>query len=283
MNGTPKLWIIKQFLYAVIVLFVLAFSGCGQEEHEPYVSCLNFGRENVRRNIKLRARVSVGRPPLNNVSSETVRLFKLSPYEQVAGVVQYAGNQIIFVPSAPLTDSTRYHLEITEEITDKSGKQMRRFDGYFTTGNAFQVYYCDLLYDYDSSAEKVYSIAIYFTESANPDNLIWGVGYISLYDSAFSVSFSVSYYDQIACAVLHFSPYLEINRTYRLEIGPHIYSMDGVMLDGDRDGEWQDQDPFILVFKYGRDYFGEFGIAESTNFASPYLEPDFGCIFYQLD
>lgn len=283
MRQNSKKCTTKRFLCPIILL-IFSICGCGQDEHEPYVTCLNFGQENVRRNIKIRAQVFVGRPPLNNVSSETVKLFKLPQYEQVAGVVQYGGgNQIVFIPSRPLDDSTRYRFEITDGITDKSGKSMRSFYVDFMTGKAFQIYYCDLLYDYDSFAERVYSIALYFTESVNQSNLISGIGYISVSGGAFPLGFSISYYDQIACAILHFSPYLEMGETYRLEVGPYIYSLDGTMFDGDRDGEWQDLETFVIIFKYGKDSFGEFGIAESTTIAAPYTESSFGCIFYALD
>jgi len=272
----------------ILVLFVgatLLFPGCGPEEHNPVARCTNFGVTNVRRNLRLHISVDVGRPPLEGVDNSTVRLLKL-PYETlVEGTAYYAGDRIIFAPSNPLEELTSYRLEITDGITDVSGKPLQPFKQDFTTGELLQVYYVDLLRSTDESTGEIYSIGIYFSEGVNSTNLYFGDGSITLYDSIGAAQFfTVTYYDDVALAVLNFSFPLQVGNSYRLTVGPYIYSShDGEMIDGDRDNSTADADPFVMVFSYQNDLIYGITVTDSVTYANPYAESVDRCFLVEFD
>ena len=276
---------IRAALFAAAVIISVLGTGCGPEEHAPVARCTNFGVTNVRRNIRLRVSVSVGRPPLDGVDNTTVKLIKL-PYETlVDGTVYYAGDRIIFSPAEPLNESTQYRFEITDGITDQSGKPMDPFKQTFTTGNVLQVYYVELLRNYDETTGEIYSIGIYFSEGVNPANLYFGEGSITVYDSSGAAQFfTVTYYDDVALAVLNFSFPLSVNNSYALTVGPYIYSSrDGDMLDGDRDNSTADMDQFRMVFSYQNDLIYGITVVDSVTYANPYEESVDRCFLWEFD
>lgn len=276
-----------RYILKILLAFLSIFPilGCGPEEHNPYPRCLNFGISNVRRNISLRVSVSVSRQPLEGVGSSTVKLIKLPDDNFVSGTVLYGGERIIFVPDSPLQDSTEYRFEILDGITDASGKPMETLSQEFITGSVLQVYYVDLLRNYDSTLGEVYSIAIYFSEGVNPDNLTFGEGNITIYDDmGVAQFFDLTYYDEVALAVLNFDYPLQMDKRYTLRVGPYIYSSaDGEMLDGDRDGETIDADVFQIEFTYQNSLSEGITVTDSVNFAQPYIEPKSRCFLYEFD
>ncbi len=276
---------IEIFFLIVVMGTALFISGCGPEEHNPVARCTNFGVTNVRRNLNLRVSVDVGRPPLEGVDNSTVKLLKL-PYETpVPGTPYYAGDRIIFMPDQPLEKSTSYKFVITDGITDKSGKPMDPFEQEFTTGEVLQVYYVDLLRNYDESTGEIYSIGIYFSEGVNEANLFFGEGSITVYDTAgVAQFFTITYYDDVALAVLNFSYPLTVGNSYDLRIGPYIYSsLDGSMLDGDRDNSTADADPFEMVFSYQNDLIYGITVTDSVTYANPYAESVERCFLWEFD
>jgi len=289
--GLPKLFPmgkerkIRGTLLILLAGAMMFMHGCGPEEHNPVARCTNFGVTNVRRNLRLHISVDVGRPPLEGVDNSTVRLIKL-PYETpVDGTVYYAGDRIIFAPSNPLEELTTYRLEITDGITDVSGKPLQPFRQEFTTGELLQVYYVDLLRNVDESTGEIYSIGIYFSEGVNSANLYFGDGSITLYDSLGNAQFfTVTYYDDVALAVLNFSFPLQVGNSYRLTVGPYIYSShDGEMIDGDRDNSTADADPFVVVFSYQNDLIYGITVADSVTYANPYAESVDRCFLWEFD
>lgn len=263
---------------------LVACAGCGPESHEPRVHCTNFGTQNVRRNIRLRLSVSVDRPPLRGVSTETVKLFALPENEPVPGEVIYGGERILFSPAEPLADSSHYRIEVLDGIEDASGKKLAPWEAEFWTGKTLQVYWVDLLRSYDSQLGEVNSIGIYFSEGVNESMLIWSEGYITVYDSSgFPHDFAVTYYEDVALAVLSFYTPLVVGEGYTLRVGPYIASLDGEWLDGDRDGYTADFEPFVMSFKYAQDLVYGIVVADSSTNAEPYYEPTERCFLYEFD
>ncbi len=271
---TPKN---THWLFVVAVLLV----GCGPGEHAPKVGCINFGIENVRRNIKLRVSVSVGRPPLNGVSSETVKLRRLPSGTEVPGNVYYSANRILFIPHQPLLDSTEYRFEITEGITDVSNKELSPMYQDFWTGKVLQVCYIDLLRDYDAWSHEVHSIAIFFSEGVHEATL----RYISLTDAlGHPISYDITYYEDIALCVLLFYLPLTTGTYYYLTLADNILSdADMGRLDGDRDGFESDGEPFMLQFSYATDDIYGIIVADSITNAAPYYEPYERCFLYEYE
>ncbi len=274
---------IKNFILFSII--IVLFIGCGPEEHQPVAKCLNFGVSNVRRNLHLILSVSVARPPLEGVDSQTVKLLRLPSETQVPGTIYYSNDRIILIPDNPLNESTQYRFEINEGISDVSGKQMDPIYQEFTTGDIFQVYYVDVLRNYSYSPAEVYSIGIYFSEGANTSHLIFGEGNITVYDeNNMAQFFNVAYYDDVALAVLNFDYPLEMDKLYILRIGPYIYSnLDGEMLDGDRDNQVSDMEAFEMRFKYSDDMGAGIDILDSITFAQPYNESISRCFLWEFD
>ena len=269
-------------LTTILILSLILVLGCGPEEHSPYVNCINIGVENVRRNLHIRVSVNVGRKPLEGVSTETVRLIKTSSGTSIPGEVYYSGERIIFMPGAPLDDNTDYRFEILSGITDASGKEMKPMHQYFTTGDILQVYYVDLLRDYDASAGKVYSIGIYFSEGVDSSNLRFNISVLE--DDWNEQFYDLVYYEDIALAVLVFDYPLELERDYKLTVSSDIISSSDLgWLDGDRDGSETDREPFVLNFRYESDPIEGINVADSTSNAHPYNEPTERCFLEEFD
>jgi len=275
-------YILKLFILSLAIVSTI---GCGPKEHNPYPKCLNFGISNVRRNISLRLSVDVPRQPLDGVGDETVKLIQLPAGNSVSGTVLYGGERIVFIPDNPLEDSTEYRFEVLDGITDASGKLMETISQEFITGSVLQVYYVDLLRNYDSTLDEVYSLAIYFSEGVNPDNLIFGEGNITIYDDmSIAQFFSLTYYDEVALAVLNFSYPLEMDKQYTIRVGPYIYSSaDGEMLDGDRDGATVDCNAFEVRFTYTESLSEGITVGDSLTFAQPYIESNSRCFLWEFD
>ena len=272
----------------VIALFAMSLliSGCGPESHAPRIYCSNFGVENVRRNLKLRVSVKVDRPPLSGVDTSTVKLLVLPTLTPVPGDVYYTGDRIIFVPESPLQDSTHYRFEVKGDIKDAGGVKITPMYQEFWTGSILQVFYVDLLYDYDSYAGRVYSIAVYFSEGVNPLDLYNSYGSLSLTDTNdIPLNFDVRYYDRVALAVLNFSTFpLTVGSKYTLSVGPYIYSSsDGGQLDGDRDGIIYDNEPFTISFRYQSDMLYGITVVDTVTNALPYYEPIERCYLYEFE
>ena len=272
-----KLLVLAAMLLAVVFIII----GCGAEDHSPTVRCLNFGVENVRRNLHIIASVDVGRKPLYGVSSETVKLIILPQEVPVPGDVYYSGDRIAFIPYTKLQDSTEYRFEIDGDIEDASGEKMQSMKQTFWTGNVLQVYYVDLLRSYNSTDGEVNSIGIYFSEGVDSTSLPMNITVLE--DDWTNQFFDVVYYSEVALAVLIFSYPLELNKNYTLSISANLLSAtDTGNLDGDRDGEDVDYDPFILNFRYESDPVEGIIVADSSTNAAEYYEPTERCFLYEF-
>jgi len=271
--------------YIALALLTLLLVGCGPDEHNPTANCINFGTSNVRRNIRLRLSLSVGRPPLENVNSETVQLQRMPDEISVSGIIDYAGERIMFTPDSPLMESTGYRFKIYEGIEDASGKPLSSIFFDFETGSLLQVYYVDLLRNYDENPAEIYSIAVYFSEGVDPEYLAWNDGNITVYDENYVAQFfDVMYYDEVALAVLNFSFPLTTDMTYVLKVGPYIYSsIDGGSIDGDRDGSDFDMTAFEMRFRYSENIAEGVGIADTVVIAQPYEEHPARCFLLEFD
>jgi len=268
--------------FAVAAIFLV---GCGPEDHAPSVKCFNFGIENVRRSLRLRASIDVPRTPLDGVSSETVQLLKLPQGTPVAGEVYYSGERILFTPSLPLADTTQYRFEIKQGITDASGRELQATSQEFWTGKVLQVYWVNLLRTYNTQSNEIDAIGIYFSEAVDSNTLNWGEYNINIYDDIGSAQFfSVTYYREIALAVLIFGSPLTTGKNYTLRLGMNISSgTDGGRLDGDRDGQEVDFDPFIMHFKYETSLSTGLVVSDSLCEAQPYNESINRCFLGEFD
>ncbi len=271
--------------FIAIALLTILLAGCGPDEHNPKAMCINFGTSNVRRNIRLRLSLSVGRPPLENVNSGTVQLLKMPGEVSVSGAVDYGGERIMFMPDSSLMESTEYRFRIYEGIEDASGKPLSPIYFDFETGSLLQVYYVDLLRNYNVEYAEIYSIAIYFSEGVNPEYLAWNDGNITVYDESYVAQFfDVMYYDEVALAVLNFSFPLTTDTTYVLKVGPYIYSsIDGGSIDGDRDGSDFDMTAFEMRFRYSESIIEGLEIADTLVLAQPYEEHPARCFLLEFD
>ncbi len=270
----------------IIIMFAffsgaLVFIGCGSEEHSPYVKCINIGVENVRRNLHIIASIDVGRQPLDGVSPETVRLLKLPEGTPLSGEIYSSGNRIAFIPDSKLLDSTEYRFEINDGIEDASGKAMPPMHQDFWTGELLQVYRVDLLRSYSAADEDVNSIGIYFSEGV--DSALLSMNISVLEDGWTPQFFNIVYYKEVALAVLVFSYPLELNKNYTLTISANLLSeTDPGRLDGDRDGEEIDNDPFTLNFMYKSDIVEGIIVADSSTNAMDYYEPTERCFLEEF-
>ncbi len=258
---------------ALIAIFTCIFFGCGPESHDPRVECTNFGVENVRRCIRLKVSLRLDRGQLSGITSDNVRLLDYNTWEPVSGSIYYGGKRIMFVPDQPLLDSTEYRFEIGEGITDEGDAPLPPFHQDFWTGSMLQVYDVNLLEDYESFSGYVYAISVIFSEKVFRTSLYGGVSLTDVNGIPLIYDDDITYDDEISFMVLRFDPWpLVSNMIYTLEIGPHIYSTDGEIMDCDRDGLAPDFEPFRIVFMYGEDpYFG-FGVIDSLSNALSYYE-----------
>ena len=274
----------KIFLEILAVIAFLLY-GCGPEDHSPRIRCTNWGIENVRRNIRFRVSIQVDRPPLTGISSETVKLLALPSRTQVPGSIYYSGERIIFTPSEHLDDSANYVFEILDGIADAGGAALPTVKQEFWTGNLLQVYFVDLWRNYDLARKEVYSIAIYFTEAVDEASLYWGESSITVYSEPWVPQyFEITYYDDVALAVLIFDSPLEVGNNYTLSLHSNIRSAnDAGYLDGDRDGTEIDLAPFVLNFSYEDNPNEGFIVADSSTTAMPYYEPIERCFLSEFD
>lgn len=272
---------IRKFAVMLLLQFLFLF-GCGQEEHAPVVKCINIGIDNVRRNLRIKVSLNVDRQPLSGVSSSTVQLLKLPEQTSIPGEVYYLGERLVFYPSSPLADSTKYRFQITDGIQDASGKELTPMHQDFTTGSVLQVYHIELLRDYDAGGGQINSIAIYFSEGVDSTTLALNTSVDE--DDWLPQTFDIVYYDDIALAVLLFTYPLQVDRNYTLRLSSAIMSAsDAGQLDGDRDGTDVDNDPYTLNFRYASDLVEGITISDSSSNAAEYYEPIERCFLSEFE
>ena len=264
-------------------LIAMIFIGCGREDHAPTLRCVNFGRHNVRRDIRLRLSLQVDRQPLVGVNDSTVVLTNLSMGSRVAADILYSGERIFITPRATLPQNTDFRLSIRDGITDDSGKELEARDYDFSTGDKLQVYRVKLLRSYDDELAEIYSIAVVFSENISEACRQWGEGYFTLRDANyFNQFFRITYYDSVAVAVLVFDTPLKPDIEYTLAIGNFVRSEDNLRyLDGNRDGS--DMDAYILHFSYKNDLTFGLDINNVIEEAAPYNEGSFGCFLEEYE
>lgn len=264
-------------------LLAMMFIGCGREDHAPTLRCVNFGRHNVRRDIRLRLSLQVDRQPLVGVNDSTVVLTNLSMGSRVAADILYSGERIFITPRATLPQNTDFRLSIRDGIIDDSGKELEARDYDFSTGDKLQVYRVKLLRSYDDELAEIYSIAVVFSENISEACRQWGEGYFTLRDANyFNQFFRITYYDSVAVAVLVFDTPLKPDIEYTLAIGNFVRSEDNLRyLDGNRDGS--DMDAYILHFSYKNDLTFGLDINNVIEEAAPYNEGSFGCFLEEYE
>jgi hypothetical protein len=272
-------------ILSALLTICAVLTGCGPEDHSPTITCSNFGIENVRRNIVLRVGVDVTRLPLSGVSGETVKLLKLPLRTPVAGTVIYGGQRILFQPTLPLTDSTEYELSILAGIADASGRALNTLTQEFWTGRVLQVYYIDYLNGLDTRTNEIGSVAIYFSEGIDSTLLIFGEGYVTVYEDFTYIpqTFYTTYYAANAKAVLIFYTPLQTGKQYFMTVGSNICSQsDRQRLDGDRDGSEWDMENFRANFRYEVDQIYGVIVADSSTTAREYFEPKNRCFLNEF-